>query len=61
MNSFSLLLQQAPPDTTGYMIAGFTVIFGVMGLYLISIAVRRRSLKQDMQVLLELEDNAGDK
>jgi hypothetical protein len=59
MNLF-FLLQQTLPDTTGYMIAGFAVIFGVMGLYLISIAVRRRNLKQDMQVLQELEDNSGD-
>jgi len=50
-----MLLQQAPPDTTGYMIAGYVVIFGVMMLYLVSIAVRRRNLERDMEVLKELD------
>jgi hypothetical protein len=37
------------------MIAGFSVIFGVMLLYLISLVVRKRNLTQDLEVLQELE------
>ena len=44
-------LQIAPAETTSYMIAGFAVIFGVMLLYVISIAVRTRNLKQDYAML----------
>lgn len=49
-------LQEAPADTTTYMIAGYAVIFGVMLIYLVSLRLRRRNLKQDMEVLQELED-----
>jgi hypothetical protein len=45
-----------PLETTNYMIAGYTVIFGVMLIYLISLIIRRRNLKQDFQVLQELEE-----
>ena len=45
------LLQQAPAQTSNYMIAGYVVIFGVMLLYVISLIVRRRNLEQDVQVL----------
>jgi uncharacterized membrane protein YdbT with pleckstrin-like domain len=44
-------------ETTNYMIAGYTVIFGVMLVYLVSLFVRWRNLKQDIQLLQELEDN----
>ena len=54
MNYLSFL-QDAPAQTIGYMIAGYTVIFGVMLLYLVSLVVRRRNLIQDLQTLEELE------
>ncbi len=46
---------QGPANTTSYMIAGFTVIFGVMLLYLVSLVIRQRNLNQDLEVLQELE------
>jgi hypothetical protein len=49
------LLQQMPPDTSSYMIAGFSVIFGTMLLYVSSLIIRWRNLEQDMTVLQELE------
>jgi hypothetical protein len=49
------LLQEAPAETSAYMIAGYIVIFGVMLIYLASLAIRRRNLKQDLDVLQELE------
>jgi hypothetical protein len=39
------------PDTSNYMILGFVVIFGVLGLHLASFVVRKRSLAADLQAL----------
>jgi hypothetical protein len=47
------LLQEAPAETTSYMIAGYAVIFGVMLIYLVSLYIRQRNLKQDLEVLEE--------
>ena len=52
---FSILLQEGPANTTSYMIAGYTVIFGVMLLYLISLLVRQRNLQKDLEVLEEIQ------
>ena len=43
-------------ETTHYMIAGYAVIFGVMLVYLVSLFVRWRNLKQAVQELQELEE-----
>jgi hypothetical protein len=43
------------PDTVNFMILGYSVIFGVMALYLISLVVRFRNLRQDEKTLDELE------
>jgi hypothetical protein len=49
------LLQQAPAETTRYMIAGYSVIFSIMLLYVISIFIRQRNLKRDIKTLDDLE------
>jgi hypothetical protein len=49
-------LQEAPANTTDFMIAGYAVIFGVMLIYLVSLYLRRRNLEQDVEVLQELEN-----
>ncbi len=49
------ILQQAPAETTRYMIAGYSVIFSVMFLYIVSLIIRRRNLKRDMEILNEME------
>ena len=46
----------APADTLSYLIAGYSVIFGVMILYMVSLVVRWRSLTQDEVTLKELEE-----
>ncbi len=46
---------QAPAETTVYMIAGYSVIFGIMLIYLISLFVRNRRLKRDIEILHDLE------
>jgi CcmD family protein len=49
------ILQQAPAETTRYMVAGYSVIFTVIFLYIISLIVRRRNLKRDLKILNEME------
>jgi len=51
-----LLMQEGPAETTGYIILGYSVIAGVMAIYLFSIWMRNRNLKQDLEVLQELEE-----
>lgn len=48
-----MFFQEAPAATTNYMIAGYAVIFGMILIYLISLALRRKNLKQDLAVLQE--------
>ena len=45
-----------PAQTMNYMIGGYTVIFGVMFLYLGSLVVRWRRLRQDEELIKQLED-----
>ena len=54
MNLFSLLLQ-GPAETTSYYIAGYAILFTVMGLYLASFFVRFRNLRQEIELLQELD------
>lgn len=49
------LLQTAPAETTKYMIAGYAVIFLVLGLYITSLVVRNRKLRQELDLLQEIE------
>ena len=49
------IFQQAPAETTRYMVAGYSVIFTVMFLYIISLFIRRRNLKRDLEMLNEME------
>lgn len=39
-----------------YMLAGFTAIFLILAIYLVSLFVRWRRLKRDIQTLEELEE-----
>jgi hypothetical protein len=51
-----MFLQQGPADTVNYMIMGFSVIFGAMVLYIVSLVVRVQSLRKDQAVLDEIEE-----
>ena len=53
-----MFFQEATPDTSGYMIAGYTVAFIVMALYVATIYLRTRNLRQDMNLLEEMEKTA---
>jgi len=46
------------PDTTNYLILGYAVFFIVMMIYLFSLYWRGRNLKQDVELLEELEGGA---
>jgi hypothetical protein len=53
-----MFFQDATPDTSGYMIAGFAITFIVMALYVVSIYLRNRNLHQDMTLLEEMDKPA---
>ena len=53
-----MFFQDATPDTSGYMIAGFAITFIVMALYVASIYIRNRNLQQDMTLLEEMDKPA---
>ncbi|MDH3944165.1 MAG: hypothetical protein OEV06_08740 [Anaerolineae bacterium] len=55
---FGILLDHPPttPDTTGYMILGFAVIFTVMAIHIFSLYQRNRNLRIDLSLLEEIED-----
>jgi hypothetical protein len=40
-----------------YMLAGYVVIISILAIYLVSLFVRFRNLKQDLQILLEIQRN----
>ena len=46
-----MLLQEAPPDTVGYMIAGYVVFVVIMAIYLASFFVRQHNLEQELSTL----------
>lgn len=51
-----MFLLDSPPDTSGYMLAGYALAFGVMLLYVLSLFLRSRSLEQDLSVLEEMDE-----
>jgi hypothetical protein len=49
------IIKQVPAETTRYMIAGYSVIFSVMFLYVISLIIRHRNLRRDLETLNDME------
>lgn len=45
------LLQAGPPNTVPYLIAGYAVIGTVGLLYILSLLMRQRNLKRDVETL----------
>jgi CcmD family protein len=56
MIMINTLILQAPAETTRYLIAGYTVIFGIMLLYVVSLVVRSRNLKREIETLKQLDE-----
>ncbi|HEX2696480.1 MAG TPA: hypothetical protein VHM28_02155 [Anaerolineales bacterium] len=50
-----MFFQDTTPDTSAYMIAGYTVFFIVMSIYLLSLFLRSRNLKRDLSLLEDLK------
>ena len=51
---FALLLDPTP-NTSGYMVLGYAFIFLVIAIYLISLYLRQRSVKRDIELLEDLD------
>jgi CcmD family protein len=49
-----LLVRYPTPDTSGYMVLGYAFIFLAIAIYLISLYIRQRSMKRDIELLEEL-------
>lgn len=54
-----MFFQEVTPDTSGYMIAGFTIAFVILAIYVASIYIRNRNLRQDMAMLEEIHQQAA--
>jgi hypothetical protein len=59
--NYVTLLQDATPNTSGYMIAGYAVFVVVMAVYLVSFLARRRNLEQDLSTLHTMEEEIKQK
>jgi len=46
-----------PANTVSYFVAGYGVIFGILGIYLASLISRWRNLSRDEKTLADLEEN----
>lgn len=46
---------EGPANTLNYMLAGYGVIFGIMFVYLASLVIRWRNLRQDEQILEQVK------
>lgn len=56
MPLLNTLIQASTPDTVSYMILGYAIIGGVGLLYVVSLALRQRNLKRDIEVLSMMQD-----
>ena len=50
------MLLDETPNTIGYMIAGYAVLFGLPFLYVISWLVRQRNLEKDIELIQTLTE-----
>jgi len=46
---------ETPPDTSGYMVAGYAIAFAVIIIYVASLFIRFRNLQRDMSMLEEMD------
>ena len=55
-----LMFLQETPNTVGYLILGYVIICGVGLGYVLSIWLRQRSLKRDLEVIERLQNGDED-
>ncbi len=48
-------LLQDTPNTVNYLIAGYTILIGLLVLYVASWKVRRRNLEKDLELIESLQ------
>jgi Na+-transporting methylmalonyl-CoA/oxaloacetate decarboxylase gamma subunit len=48
-------LLQATAETFNYMVMGYAFILGVLSLYIVTIVVRFRKLRQEVELLKDVE------
>jgi hypothetical protein len=53
-----MFILDTPPDTSAYMIAGYTIFFILIILYLISLFIRTRNLNQDLTILESIKEQS---
>jgi hypothetical protein len=53
-----MFLQDTPPDTSAYMIAGYIIFFVIALIYLMSLFARSRNLALDLATLESMEAEA---
>ncbi len=46
-----MFIQDTTPDTSAYMIAGYSIFFVLMLIYLVSLFIRSRNLTEDLTIL----------
>lgn len=51
-----MFLQDAPADTTSYMVLGLGVILGTIALYVVSVWRRTRNSGRDLAALSEIRN-----
>ena len=51
-----MFIQDAPPDTSAYMIAGYAIFFVLMIIYLVSLFIRSHNLNEDLATLESLKE-----
>jgi hypothetical protein len=49
--NYAVLLQDTPPDTSGYMVAGYVIFAVIMAIYIVSYLARGRNLERDLSTL----------
>lgn len=56
-----MFIQDTTPDTSAYMIAGYSIFFILMLIYLVSLFIRSRNLTEDLVVLESMANQGQDK
>ncbi len=51
-----MFFDELPPDTSAYMIAGYSIFFLITAIYLVSLFIRTRNLNQDLSTLRTVQE-----
>jgi hypothetical protein len=51
-----MFFDASTPDTSSYMVAGYTIFFIITAIYVVSLFIRERNLKRDLLTLENLRN-----